>query len=273
MIIARVAGAIALLLFTLVPAHSAYADCSQADRLGGSCSEVTTDTSRDQVTIGRSESSPGSPGGESSTSGSTAGSGSSWWSPPPIRTEATLGSSECDITVQGLCRGQAPAKTTPSSSSVETPPSPPRYASELRSFRPQRPSITVEPDGWTLPALSTNFVARAERHRVRGELLGWPVEVRFTPVAYHWAFGDGSSASRGHPGSTWAGSGARQFDATSTSHTYRRPGSYRVSLHVDYRVEFRFEGETFEDIRGRVSADASSVTVRVLTVSPLLFAR
>ena len=258
-----------VLASTLWPASLAYAECSQAERTAGVCHSVTTDNDGGQVTITREESSPGSAGSETSTTSPGSSSGGTW-TPPPPRQEAQLGSSECEIRVQGLCRGTAPAKNPPTSAAEVTPPTPPRYASELESFRPDRPGLIIQPDGWSVPTLPTNMVAHASRHRERGELLGWPVEVRFTPVAYHWDFGDGTRGSTGDPGRRWESGGQRQFSQTSTSHRYRAPGRYRVTLQVDYRVEFRFEGESFADIDGYVSRDAPSRVVDVLTVSPLL---
>lgn len=259
----------------------AYGQCSQAERNADSCSDNTTQWSSendgDQVTIIREEQQGGSegsqeggdvPGGSSGANGSTGGGGS--YEPPPIRQEAELGSSECEIKVQGLCRGQAPSKNPPAEEGSATPPTPPRYASELKNFRPQRPSIVVEPDGWSVPTLPTNVIARASSHTLRGELLGWPVEVRFRPSGYHWSFGDGSSRSTGTRGESWSRRNAPQFSPTDTSHRYLRPGVYRVGLVVDYRVEFRFEGDEFERIEGQVSARASSRNVRVFSVSPLL---
>ncbi len=247
----------------------AYAECSQAQRTSGVCQSVTTDIDGGGVTITREESSPGQPG--TTTTGAAPGgsSGANRSSPPP-RQEARLGSSECAIRVQGLCRGGSPAKNSPAAQSEQTPPTPPRYASELESFRPDRPAIRIEPQGWSVPRLPTNMVAVATVHRKRGELLGWPVEVRFTPVDYHWNFGDGSRRSTSDAGALWSQRGVAQFSATPTAHRYDRPGRYRVSLRVDYRVEFRFEGESFGDIDGEVSRDAPSQTVEVLTVSPLL---
>lgn len=256
---------------------AALADCSQAQRTSGECSEVTIDNDGGQVSIGREEFNPGSPGGEQSDPGHSlpgATPPSQPWQPPPIRMDTELGSPECEISVQGLCRGSAPSKNPPVSTpptTTLTPPTPPRYASELRSFRPRPPGITIEPGTWSVPTLPTNMIARATAHTQRGELLGWPVEVRFTPVAYHWGFGDSTNRSTPDPGSPWSHRGLTQFADTPTAHRYSRPGQYRVTLQVDYRVEFRFEDDEFDDISGLVSAQAPPVTLKVLTVSPLLF--
>lgn len=257
---------------------AAYGQCSQAERTAGSCSDTSsewsTENDGDQVTIIREQRQGGSEGtqGDASPPGTaTSPGGQSGPSrPPPIRLEAELGSSECEIKVQGLCRGAAPSKNPPAGQVQNTPPAPPRYAWELENFRPHRPSIVLEPHGWSVPTLPTNMIAGASRHTIRGELLGWPVEVRFRPVSYHWSFGDGFSRSTSRGGDSWSNRNAPQFSPTDTSHRYLRPGRYRVDLVVDYRVEFRFAGDEFDDIDGYVSARAPSQTVEVLSVSPLL---
>ena len=256
----------------LVSTQAAYADCSQAERTAGVCSSVSFGDDGDEVTISVSESEPGSSGSEQS-SPSQQPSPSAPWTPPPIRQEAELGSSECQIKVQGLCRGAAPAKNPAQSDTTRTPPTPPRYASDLKSFRPDQPGLMVEPSGWSVPTLPTNMVAQARSHTVSGELLGWPVDVRFRPVAFHFDFGDGQGRSTTDSGSSWSSRGVPQFSATSTSHRYAIPGEYQVRLQVDYRVELRFDGGDFDDLEGFVSASAPAQYVEVLTVSPLLVDR
>ena len=248
-------------LFLSTPPTQAWAGCSQAQRTAGMCVDITIGD--EDITVERSEYDPGSPGSSGSIGSEPT------WEPPPIRTEVELGSSECEIKIDGLCRGAAPAKTTDQGVTA-TPPSLPQFASELEGFRPSRPSITVQPDGWTLPRLPTNLVARASTHRDSGELLGWPVEVRFRPVRFHWDYGDGSGFSTHQKGSTWGESGQRQFEPTMTSHIYRAPGFYRIALAVEYEVEIRFEDDEFESLDGTVTARASDVLVDVLTVSPLV---
>lgn len=252
-------GSVGLHLSALPP--QAWAGCSQGQRTAGTCIDITVGD--EDITVERSDYDPGSPGSSHST-----GSGSTWEA-PPVRLEAELGSSECEIKIDGFCRGAAPAKSTDQEVST-TPPTLPRFASDLEGFRPARPSITVQPAGWSLPRLPTNLVARASTHRQSGELLGWPVEVRFRPVAFHWDYGDGSGASTGQKGSTWNELGKRQFEPTTTSHVYRAPGSYRVVLFVEYDVDIRFDDDEFESLDGTVTAKASDVAVQVLTVSPLV---
>lgn len=261
-------GAFAVALI-VVPASTpvAFADCAQNERIGGSCSAITAETGEQEVTLSRTESTSGTPGGQESTSGVVSYSPVD---PPPIRTEAELGSDECEIKVAGLCRAQAPEKATGESSQITTPPEAPTHVSELQAFRPNQPGIVMEPDGWSLPTLEVNLVSTATRHRVSGELLGWPVVVRFTPARFRWSYGDGQSARLSAAGSTNSSAGRAQFDQSPTSHRYEKPGSYLVSLRVDYDVEFKFDGGTFNDLDGQVHSSASSRRVEVFSVSPLL---
>jgi hypothetical protein len=266
----------------------AAADCSQADRNAGECRSIDAETGGDEVVVRVDTSTPGSPG---SPGGPASGGSPSdtvaqapALTPPPGRTvpqpprNPVLGSDDCQITIGGRCRASSPPKITPttpapptpSAPAPPTPPSPPRSASELGSFRPENPGLRVEPGSWSMPRLPTNFVARAHTHTRSGELAGWPVEVRFTPHRYHWSFGDGHRVSWSQPGKTWSAWGRQQFDPTPTSHVYRTPGTYTASLRVEYRVEFRFVGQSFERLSGTVSAAAGSSRIRVLTVSPLL---
>ena len=125
----------------------------------------------------------------------------------------------------------------------------------------------IEPGSWSLPRVPTNMYATASEHTVPGQLLGWPVEVRFTPTAFHWDFGDGSGTTRGNAGSSW---GDQRFSPTSTSHVYASPGVYRVSLTVEYRASFRFAGGSFSPLSGTLSAAAGSQSLEVFRVTPVL---
>ena len=92
---------------------------------------------------------------------------------------------------------------------------------DIASFRPASATHHMQPNGWTIAGLPTNFYARTGTQIVPGTLLGRPAEVRFTPVQYYWDYGDGSSATRSRPGGTWAALGVAEFDVTPTSPTIR----------------------------------------------------
>jgi hypothetical protein len=268
----------------------AFADCSQADRNAGECRSIDGSTNNNTVIIRVDTSSPGSPGTGGSSTSSSGSSGSQPSAPqqaprlpvgpPPPPRNPTLGSSECQVVIAGMCRGSSPPRNqpTPMTSSppasavttAPTPPTPPSSISQLGSFTPERPGVKIEPGDWSMPRLPTNFIATARTHQRSGELAGWPIEVRFIPHRYHWSFGDGTRATFSDPGRTWAALGLRQFQPTPTSHVYVTPGTYQASVRVEYRAEFRFQGDTWQRLTGTVSATSQTSRIQVLTVSPLL---
>jgi hypothetical protein len=301
----------------------AFADCSQADRNAGECRSIDGSTGDNSVTIRVDVTTPGSSGsgGQSSTTGgnSSGGSGGQGGSsggggggggstgggtstdsttqtppqppirrgPPPPPRNPTLGSSNCEVVIAGMCRGASPPRHQPSTEAADgstgpstgpstgaqtpaTPPTPPSSISELGAFSPERPGLAIQPGDWSMPRLHTNVIANARTHRQSGELAGWPIEVRFIPYRYHWSFGDGNHATFSEPGRTWEALGRRQFDPTPTSHVYERPGTYEARVRVEYRAEFRFVGESWQRLSGTVSNTSQTTRIRVLTVSPLL---
>lgn len=231
-------------------------ECSQGARTSGECVAVTTEVSDSGVTVGAELDRPGThpsppatppPGGV--------------WVPPPPR-EPVLGSDACVNIVTGSCRGSSPSKNPP-----VVAPTPPTRLSDVASFEPRGSGIVVEPGWWSLPRVSTNMYSLAGPEMQVGELLGWPIEVAFTPVAFLWSYGDGETRRVVSPGGSWGGA---PFSATTTSHTYRSPGLYQVGLVVEYSVAYRFPGDVFVSLPGRVSAPVSEAVIRVLTVSPVL---
>lgn len=148
-----------------------------------------------------------------------------------------------------------------------TGPTPPTTLSDVAAFQPQGGALVVEPGWWSLPRVPTNMYSLAGVETQAGELLGWPIEVRFTPRSYLWSSGDGQATRTGHPGGSWGGA---QFSQTSTAHTYAAPGLYSISLQVDYAVSYRFPGEAFVDLPGLVTRTLGTRTVHVLRVSPVL---
>lgn len=270
----------------------ALADCSQADRNAGECRSIDGSTGDNQVTIRVDTSTPGSSGssgGSSTQEGNRSATTETTapTSPPPIRRGPpppprlpTLGSSDCQVVIAGMCRGASPPRNPPGTAgpaspasgttTPATPPTPPRSVSELGQFSPEKPGLTIQPGDWSMPRLPTNVIANARTHWQAGELAGWPIEVRFIPQRYHWSFGDGNQKTFGEPGRTWSELGLKQFHPTPTSHVYERPGNYQLSVRVEYRAEFRFVGETWQRLSGTVSSTSQSSRLQVLTVSPLL---
>lgn len=142
---------------------------------------------------------------------------------------------------------------------VENPPTPEREVtwSDIARFRPTPGVDHMQPNGWMVVGIPTNFYATGGPHVVDGELLGYPASVRFTPARWHWIYGDGKTASLSTPGTTWASQHAREFDKTSTSHVYDRAGTYYIDLSIDYTAEYRFAGSGWIAISGTLTLPAN----------------
>lgn len=259
-----------LVLAGLTGAPVAYAQtCSQSSRTNGDCPTVGTAVTSGGVTLSAEVTRPG-------TSGSTVAAplppsrSTPRTTAPPRPSVPVLGSSQCRSMVGGKCRASSPPKNPPAATrppALRTPPTPPTTIRDLAQFQPQGSGFVIEPGSWSLPRVPTNLYSTASEHTLPGQLLGWPIEVRFTPIAFHWDFGDGSGGSRNSPGFSW---GDQRFSPTPTSHVYARPGVYRVSLSVEYRASFRFAGGSFSALSGTVLSSAGSQTLEVFRVTPVL---
>jgi hypothetical protein len=132
--------------------------------------------------------------------------------------------------------------------------------SDIASFKPAAAAQGMEPGGWMVVGLPTNFYASAVTHVVSGSLLGFPADVRFTPVAYRWDYGDGESRSSGTGGATWTAQRLPEFSETATSHTYRSRGAHTITFAVVYTAEYRFAGLSWRGIRGTLAIPTQPLT-------------
>lgn len=134
-------------------------------------------------------------------------------------------------------------------------------ASDLVSFAPATPTISMEPNGWGVVGLPTNFVARAVGDTQSGMLLGYQASVRFTALSYTWNYGDGGSRTTSASGATWRALGVPEFSATDTSHVFTRSGVYPVRLTVNYGAEYRYAGQGWRQVIGTVAASSGVLDV------------
>ena len=111
---------------------------------------------------------------------------------------------------------------------------------DLVNFAPTVTAHRMEPGGWMVVGLHTNFYIETATQVQDDLLLGSPASVRFTPVAYRWNYGDGTSVRLADPGASWAQLGLGEFDQTTTSHVFRAPGTFAVDASVDFRADYRF---------------------------------
>lgn len=143
---------------------------------------------------------------------------------------------------------------------------------DLASFRPASPTLAGEPEGFGVVGMPTNVVAAASEQVLPGTILGWDVVVRFTPAAYVFDYGDGSTLRTATGGATWPQLGQAQFTPTDTSHVYRSRGTYPVTVAVEYSASVDF-GNGWRPVAGYVTASTGGYDVRVVEVRTALVDR
>lgn len=141
--------------------------------------------------------------------------------------------------------------------------------SDIATFLPTPPADHSEPNGWTIAGLDTNFYATGSQHVVDGVLLGQPASVRFTPVAWNWTYGDGTTATRAVPGAPWS-TRAAEFNPTPTSHVYRERATFTIALTVNYAAEYRYAGGPWVPISGTLRVPANELTLAVGSAKTVL---
>ena len=143
--------------------------------------------------------------------------------------------------------------------------------SDIARFRPTPEVDHMEPNGWMVVGLDTNFYATGGVRVVPGELLGSAAAVRFTPVRWNWSYGDGAHSTEGVRGAPWRSNGDREFDETATSHVYERAGTYVIDLVVDYSAEYQFAGGPWVSIDGVLSVPTNRLRATAGSAQTLLF--
>lgn len=151
-----------------------------------------------------------------------------------------------------------------------TPAPTPVTLSDIASFRPDVGTNAMQPNGWAVVGLDTNFFSRGGAEVVDGSLLGGPAQVRFTPVAWTWSYGDGATRRATTAGGTWAELGIPEFDATPTSHVYAAKGSYTITLAIDYAAEYRLGDAAWVRIPGVLSLPSNPLTISVGSAKTVL---
>ncbi|MFM9876957.1 MAG: PKD domain-containing protein [Rhodoglobus sp.] len=142
--------------------------------------------------------------------------------------------------------------------------------SDIAAFRPDVGTNAMQPNGWAIVGLDTNFFSRGGEETVDGTLLGGPAQVRFTPVAWTWSYGDGATKRTGTAGGTWAELGIPEFDATPTSHVYAAKGTYTITLTIDYVAEYRLGSGAWVPIAGVLSLPSNPLLITVGSAKTVL---
>ncbi len=148
----------------------------------------------------------------------------------------------------------------------------PLTITDVAQFAPAPVTTAGEPGNVGIAGMPTNFVAAAAVHTRAGTLFDRPISVRFTPVRFGFAFGDGTAATSNTGGRSWASLGQAQFTPTPTSHTYRDRGTYSAHVTVHYTAEVDIGGGWFP-IDGELSIDGPARQIRVYEAETALVAR
>lgn len=259
-------GAVLVLCGVPTAAH-AGAGCTPAQQGVGGCPEVGGSVQGDGAVLEGELTVGGSPGGGGGASGGGPNGAGAPSDPGGSSSGGSAGTTQpCEEVFAGLCFGVGQGKPGDESPGAGIPTV---TLSDVAAFRPQDPRQWMQPDGWMIVGLPANLIASTSRHIVGGTLLGAPAEVRFTPVAYRWAYGDGSAARLSTPGASWQALGLSEFDATPTSHVYRASGRYVIELDVEFAVEYRFDGGAWRALAGvvvRPANDLVAVAGEAITV-------
>lgn len=296
--------ALAAVLFAdgAMPAEASARTCSRAEKQLGVCANVsggsvnltgteTTPGAPAQFTAPDAPVNPGAPttggstggtvGGNTGTSTGTTGGGAGGggWGGIP-RPNLTLQDprcvrpqpnrpAECYTTTPGT-----PATPgTPGGPGGSTTAIPTITIRDIASFTPTPGRQQMEPDGWTVAGLDTNFYAITDPHVVGGTLLGRAADVRFTPRSFAWNYGDGSTAVKSTKGGPWAALGIREFEPTPTSHVYEQLGDYTITLSITFSAEYRFAGGPWRPVVGTITLPANDLHIRVGEAKTVLVER
>lgn len=219
--------------FAGAPADAAE-ECTVIVRQTTGCPTSTGSIKGDGVELTAGQTTPGANSGTGGTRGPSGSNGGS--SIPVLATPA-----------------KPQGSVAPRDGYTVTPLAHPITLADLVNFRPQAGIDRMEPNGWMVVGLDTNFYASVSTQLQAGLLLELPASVRFSPKGYHWVYGDGHTANRTMKGATWAATGAAEFDPTDTSHIYRNPGTYVIDLTIDFGAEYKFAGGAWTAIPGTLA--------------------
>ncbi|WP_259363160.1 PKD domain-containing protein [Microbacterium esteraromaticum] len=173
---------------------------------------------------------------------------------------------------RGCWQNSVPGEDADPEDGAESPGLPPITITDLASFSPAKGTILGEPDNLGVAGLPTNFVTEAAQHVRSGELFGFPIEVRFTPVSYTFHYGDGASETTSSPGTSWESLAQAQFTPTDTSHTYSERGTYDANVTIAYTAEIDL-GVGWFPIDGQLDIPGPTQQIRIFEAHTALVAR
>jgi len=195
-----------------------------------------------------------------------AGSDELWFPEPPAPVNI-YDTCRDDVHEYQSCLGgiRVDTPTTPAPSAPAVPGTPGWSATvtDVARFVPTNATVAGEPDNIAVVGLPANFLSTAKTETVPGAILGRALTIRFTPVSYAFDYGDGEQRTSTTPGTAWDASGQAQFTPTDTSHVYKQPGTYTVSVTVTYAADVDL-GTGWIPINGTLNGPPASQQIRVV---------
>ncbi len=235
--------------------------CTPDEHGAGLCSSVSNTGSQVDIT-GNQSTAPGKATDGASTSNTVRPALPAPKPKPAPKPEPTLDPTGTVCFAQQCSAGVAPTPQAVVYPEVSV--------ADLVSFRPHAAAVSGEPAGVGVVGMPTNIVAAASAHDLRGELLGYPVMVRFVPQAYVFDFGDGTTVTSVTGGTSWAALRQAEFTPTATSHNYGARGNYRVTISVLYGAAVLFDDTHWRQVNGQVRSAVAGYDVRVVTANTAL---
>jgi hypothetical protein len=255
----RVAAAVALIVAAPdTPPHpQAHAGCDGWNLRSGACPIANVGKGSFDLSNSRHSAGGGGSGGHGGQPDMTSPDSSSTAQPDPMR--------YCYRTKYG-----GPSRCTATLKKPKKHSHGPVTLSDLVSFRPAPGTDHSQPTGWALVGLDTNFYATTPSELQHGTLLGQRADVRFTPVTWHWTYGDGTTATHTTAGATWAAQHIHEFDPTATSHIFHTRGNHTIDLDIQFAVEYRYADNDWTPVEGTIDARTNQLTLTTETIKTVL---
>ena len=247
----------ALAVALVAPALSVLASVTPVAALSGIINGGGVDVT-DQWTI---------PGGNGAPGSGGSSAGGSWLGPYRPQVPRNLTRAYCVALVVSpiWCRNTQPPSPTPEQLAM-----PELTLSDLAHVDPESPTLATQPKGWSVVGVETNFIAHIQTHIVTTAVRGVTVDVRFTPMRYDWAFGDGATASTEVPGAEWSVLGVTEFARTPTSHRYSVASNVTPRVEVTYEVDYRWREHDWRHIEGTITRGANAPVIFVQNAGTVL---
>jgi hypothetical protein len=136
----------------------------------------------------------------------------------------------------------------------------------IRNEPAARKRVTVQPAVRTLVNLDTIvYTDSSDWAKNDIPLLGFSVDVRATPTAYRWDFGDGSKLTTKSAG--------RPYPAKDVTHRYlHRSDRVAISVSTTYRASFSVNGGAWQPIDQPLTVTGPATAVAVREAVPVLVA-